>query len=98
MVALNKPARRDYNSVESYIFDKQPLVDEENGFIYNKEDLITLRDGREMALLDSFIETLLKVFHCPLLQVILPKPSLNQTLLLIKIVENILFKGMAKLE
>lgn len=68
MVSLNKPARRDYNSVESYIFDKQPLFDEENGFIYNKEDLIALRDGREMALLDNFIETLLKMFHCRLLQ------------------------------
>ncbi|CAG8954500.1 hypothetical protein HYFRA_00004413 [Hymenoscyphus fraxineus] len=70
MVALNKPAKRDYKSVERYIFDKQPLVDEEQGFIYNQEDLITLRDGREMALLDNFIETLLKVFHCKPLQLV----------------------------
>ncbi|CAG8971605.1 hypothetical protein HYALB_00007998 [Hymenoscyphus albidus] len=70
MVALNKPATRDFKSVERYIFGKQPLVDEEQGFIYKKEDLITLRDGREMALLDNFIETLLKVFHCKPLQLI----------------------------
>jgi len=69
MVALNKPAARDYRSVEAYIFDKKPLVDEESGFIYWKEDLITLRDGREMAFLDSFIEKVLKIFHCPLLKV-----------------------------
>jgi hypothetical protein len=69
MVALNKPAARDYRSVEAYIFDKKPLVDEESGFIYRKEDLITLRDGREMAFLDSFTEKVLKIFHCPFLQV-----------------------------
>lgn len=69
MVALKKPASRDYKSVETYIFNKKPLVDEECGFIYEKEDLITLRDGREVAVLDSFIEKMLQLFHCSLLQV-----------------------------
>ena len=69
MVSLNKPAARDYNSVEGYIFEKKPLLDEEYGFIYNKEDLITLRDGREMAFLDSFTEKMLQTFNCALLQV-----------------------------
>jgi hypothetical protein len=72
MVALNKPAARDYKSVEAYIFDKKPLVDEECGFIYQREDLITLRDGREMAMLDTFTEKILQLFHCSLLQVIFP--------------------------
>ncbi len=71
MVALNTPANRDYKSVEAYIWDKKPLMDEESGFIYCKEDLITLRNGREMALLDSCIERMLKMFHCSLLQVML---------------------------
>lgn len=70
MVALNKPATRDYKSVEGFIFDKKPLVDEESGYIYQKEDLITLRDGREMAILDSFTEIALRTFHCSLLQTI----------------------------
>ncbi|KAE8446891.1 hypothetical protein EG329_011522 [Mollisiaceae sp. DMI_Dod_QoI] len=68
MSALNKPAARDYKSVEGFIFDKKPLVDEESGYIYHKEDLITLRDGRETAILDSFTEILLKTFHCSVLQ------------------------------
>ncbi|KAF4636283.1 hypothetical protein G7Y89_g1791 [Cudoniella acicularis] len=63
MVALPKPADRDYLSVENYIFDKKPLIDEEAGFIYRKEDLITLRDGREMALLDAATEKMLQVFN-----------------------------------
>jgi len=69
MVALNKPAARDYKSVETYMFDKTPLIDEECGFIYRQEDLITLRDGREMAMLDAFTEKMLQLFHCSLLQV-----------------------------
>ncbi|KAK8061067.1 hypothetical protein PG997_015288 [Apiospora hydei] len=68
MVSLNRPAERDYQSVESHMFSTKPLVDEEYRFIYQKEDLITLRDGREMALLDSLTERLLRTFHCPLLQ------------------------------
>jgi hypothetical protein len=47
MVALNRPAARDFKIVEAYNFDKKPLVDEECGFIYQQEDLITCEmDGR----------------------------------------------------
>lgn len=69
MVSLNRPAARDYQSVEAHLYGRKPLVDEERGFIYQKEDLITLRDGREMAVLDSFTERLIRTFHCSLLQV-----------------------------
>lgn len=31
-------------------------------FIYNKDDLITLRPGRESAWLDAFVEFVLKLF------------------------------------
>jgi len=69
MVALKRPADRDYQSVERYIREKKPLLDEELGFIYNKQDLITLRDGRELAFLDNAIERILAKFHCRFLQV-----------------------------
>jgi hypothetical protein len=70
LVALNKPSASDYRSVEGYIFTKQPLVDEESAFIYRKEDLITLRDGREMAMLDNLFEKVLRILHCSFLQVL----------------------------
>ncbi|TGO35311.1 hypothetical protein BHYA_0163g00260 [Botrytis hyacinthi] len=54
---MNRPADSDYRSVERYIFDKKPLVDEEQGFIYEKNDLITLREGREGAYLDTMTES-----------------------------------------
>ncbi|KAF7872143.1 hypothetical protein EAF04_003068 [Stromatinia cepivora] len=66
--AMNRPAETDYRSVERYIFDKKPLVDEEQGFIYEKNDLITLREGREGAFLDTLTERFLQVFHCAFLQ------------------------------
>ncbi|KAH8678811.1 hypothetical protein BGZ60DRAFT_428633 [Tricladium varicosporioides] len=60
MASLSKPAARDYASVEGYIFDKKPLLDEEASFIYRREDLITLRDGREAAFLDAATEKMLQ--------------------------------------
>ena len=79
MVALNKPAERDYRSVERYIWEKKPMVDEEHGFIYNKQDLITLRDGRESAFLDTLTEKMLSTFHCKFLQV-RPIVAISKTL------------------
>lgn len=75
MVSLNRPAERDYQSAEALLYSKKPLLDEEYGFIYQKEDLITLRDGREMAVLDSLTERLLRTFHCSLSQVSTPGPE-----------------------
>lgn len=69
MISLQRPAARDYKSVEAYIFDKKPLVDGEAAFIYRKEDLVTLRDGRERACLDAATEKMLQLFHNRLLQV-----------------------------
>ncbi|KAB8303957.1 hypothetical protein EYC80_005315 [Monilinia laxa] len=65
---MNRPSESDYRSVERYIFDKKPLIDEEQGFIYEKKDLVTLREGREGAFLDTLIEKFFRVFHCEILQ------------------------------
>jgi hypothetical protein len=73
LAALNKPSAMDYKSVEGYIFTKKSLMDEESAFIYRKEDLITLRDGREMAVLDNIFEKMLRICHCAFLQVFLPR-------------------------
>jgi len=69
MVALEKPAERDYKKVETYIFEKKPLLDEEYGFIYTKEDLITLRGETEFAPLDNLLAQLLKTFKWSFFQV-----------------------------
>lgn len=44
-------------------------MEDEKAFAYDKEDLITLRPGRDHSFVDGFVERMLKFFHCRLLQV-----------------------------
>lgn len=45
------------------------LCESDMGFIYEKEDLVTLRPGREHAWLDGLLERTLKVVRCRLIMV-----------------------------
>ncbi|KAK0357301.1 hypothetical protein LTR91_004383 [Friedmanniomyces endolithicus] len=54
--ALQRPAQSDYNSVRNWFDAQKPVVRGELDFIQRKEDLITLRDGRESASFDEFVE------------------------------------------
>lgn len=47
--------------------DGGQLFEEDMGFIYEKEDLVTLRPGREYAWLDGLLERMLKVLRCKLI-------------------------------
>lgn len=49
--------------------DGGQLFEEDMGFIYEKEDLVTLRPGREHAWLDGLLERTLKVLRCRLIKV-----------------------------
>lgn len=69
LVAFNRPASRDYRSVETYCHNTKPLIQSEGEFIRRKEDFITLRPGRENAWLDAVVERTLKKWHCPLVRV-----------------------------
>jgi len=62
LAAANRPPERDYNSVANFVHHKKPLFLGDDDFIYNKEDLITLRPGRESAWLDATVEKILKLF------------------------------------
>lgn len=55
LVGLNKPSRRDYNSVRNF-FDKEAPVVYKEVYINRKEDLITLKHARNEALLESAVE------------------------------------------
>jgi len=52
---FNKPPNRDYLSVKRY-FDQEPPVCNVESYIYCKEDVITLKPGRESTSLDRFVE------------------------------------------
>lgn len=62
--------------------DGGQLCEEDMGFIYEKEDLVTLRPGREHAWLDGLLERTLKVLRCRLVKVgILRTKSTRQVLI-----------------
>ena len=68
--ALDRPSNRDYRSVLSFMeYEGGQLYEEDMEFIYEKEDLVTLRPGREYAWLDGMLERTLKVLRCKLVKV-----------------------------
>ncbi|KAI9711810.1 MAG: hypothetical protein M1820_001955 [Bogoriella megaspora] len=66
LVSFNTPAPGDYQSVVNYMNDKTPLVEDEAQWVKHREDMVTLRGGREHAWLDSGIEHCLKWAQCKL--------------------------------
>jgi hypothetical protein len=56
---FNKPPNRDYLSVKRY-FDQEPPVCSVESYIYCKEDIITLKPGRESTSLDRFVEKMVQ--------------------------------------
>jgi hypothetical protein len=68
--AFQRPSKRDYHSFRTWFWNVKPLSYElEEQFIKRKEDLISLRHGREWSSFDGFIESCLQKIHCRLTQV-----------------------------
>lgn len=68
-MAFHRPSASEHRSVVTYVRNECPVDEKESEYVYCKEDLITLRPGRENAWLDRSIEKLLKVLHCSMLEV-----------------------------
>jgi len=80
LVAFNKPSETDYRNVRQYMSNNQPLVEEEGTWTEWKEDIVTLRPGREHAWLDVGIERVFRFSHGTLIHKIIevkPAPLYN---------------------
>ena len=67
MKALDRPTTRDYRSVLHFMEnDGGPLYKKESEFIYEKEDLVTIKPGRDHAYLDGILERILRACRCKL--------------------------------
>ena len=64
MQGLNRPTHRDHASVSNYFRNEQPVVEQERGWVERKEDLVTIRPGREHAWLDAAVESVLRWYPC----------------------------------
>ncbi|KAL8710278.1 MAG: hypothetical protein Q9220_005048 [cf. Caloplaca sp. 1 TL-2023] len=70
LVAMNKPPTRDQTSLRNFLQNHPGLVEAESKFAYHKEDLITLRPGRDHSMIDAAVENMLKTLNCKALQTI----------------------------
>lgn len=64
LVSFQRPTERDYQSVRNWFHSKAPLVEEEQAYILWKEDILTLRHGREWASFDGLVEQTLHKINC----------------------------------
>ncbi|KAF2002301.1 hypothetical protein P154DRAFT_618706 [Amniculicola lignicola CBS 123094] len=61
--AFQRPSARDYRSVRRFFYNEKPLSSmSEEQYILRKEDLVTLRHGREWATFDGWVEGLVSKF------------------------------------
>lgn len=54
---FQRPSDRDYASLRNWYHRKNPLIAREGAYIKLREDLVTLRQGREWAGFDGWIES-----------------------------------------
>ncbi|KAF4542687.1 uncharacterized protein LTHEOB_7417 [Lasiodiplodia theobromae] len=77
---FQRPNKRDYKSVTTWFMNWKPLVQREWISLQHQEDMLTLRQGREWAGFDGFIENMLTKFDCKLLRRIFqPRLLSNKT-------------------
>jgi hypothetical protein len=69
LVSFQRPTDRDYKSVQNWHEQVAPLVGEDQEFLLWKEDILTLRHGREWASFDGLIEEMLHKIDCRLVRV-----------------------------
>lgn len=69
LAAMNKAPMRDQKSIQNYMENHASLVEEEASFVYDTEDLVTLRPGRDCSIVDAIVEKSLRVCDCKALQV-----------------------------
>jgi hypothetical protein len=68
--AFQKPSNRDYRSLRTWFYNIKPLsYEREEEFIKRREDLVSLRHGREWSGFDGVIECCVRKLHCRLIQV-----------------------------
>ncbi|KAI9867426.1 MAG: hypothetical protein M1813_008984 [Trichoglossum hirsutum] len=64
LTSFQRPSHRDYKSVRTWFYNEEPLVRREQAYIECKEDLVTLRNGRECAGFDGWVEGLVRMLDC----------------------------------
>ncbi|KAF2106419.1 hypothetical protein BDV96DRAFT_617408 [Lophiotrema nucula] len=76
--SFQRPSDRNYLSVRRYIHNTKPLMDSEMDSIRSKEDIVSIRSGREWANFDGKVESAIGTFDRGLKKVFkLKEPPLS---------------------
>ncbi|GME48356.1 hypothetical protein GTA08_BOTSDO01708 [Neofusicoccum parvum] len=70
MMGMRRPTASEYESLRNYCNYAQTMSEIDETWTLCKEDLVTLRPGREYAWLDTAIEKALRICKCDLLKYI----------------------------
>lgn len=77
--AFQRPSNRDYRSFRTWFWNVKPLNYElEEEFIRRREDLVSLRLGREWSSFDGMIETCIRKLHCGFIQKLFATKELRE--------------------
>ncbi|KAF1830723.1 hypothetical protein BDW02DRAFT_533424 [Decorospora gaudefroyi] len=77
--AFQRPSKRDYRSFRTWFWNVKPLnYEPEEEYIKRKEDLVSLRHGREWSGFDGFIESCIRKLHCSLTQKLFATKELRE--------------------
>ncbi|KAH7062257.1 hypothetical protein B0J12DRAFT_735817 [Macrophomina phaseolina] len=78
--AFQRPSNRDYTSVITWFNNWKPLVKKEWYSLQQWQDMLTLRQGREWAGFDGFVEKMLSKCDCaPVRWIFQPRNLLDKT-------------------
>jgi len=66
--SVSKPTECNYQKLYNYMWQRKPLEQGEDSFIFRCDDFISLLDTEEGSWLDDFIESVLTCFHRKLIQ------------------------------
>lgn len=69
LTSSSRPSDSSYRSFRNFFSNTRPLCQRDESWIECKEDMLTLRRGREHAWLDDTVEYVLKVINCRLIEV-----------------------------
>jgi hypothetical protein len=79
--ALQQPTDRDYLSVRTWFYNERPLASEkEESYIKQRDDIVSLRHGRQWTRFHGFIERAIELLHCRPIRVSLPFSCLKLVL------------------
>ena len=77
LVAMERPTASERRNVQTYINNTNPLTFIESDFLSDESDLITLRPGRSLTMLDGLVKSIVRLLNLRITNVLLHFESVS---------------------